>query len=180
MSVEIEAKLKVDSLEAVAEKLSELGAEFVEEQHQSDFYFDDAQRTMTACDKCLRIRKESAGDSVRQFLTFKGPRQKSELKKRQETNIEITDADSARKLLAALGYEHVLTVEKKRRLWHLGRCDVCLDELPGLGSFVEIEGAGESEIANIQKKLGLESLPHIPQSYASLLSAKLIEKNSES
>ena len=42
MALEIEAKLKIDSLDAVAEKLDSLGAEFVGEQIQRDYYFEDA------------------------------------------------------------------------------------------------------------------------------------------
>lgn len=45
MCAEIEAKLKVDSHKEIGAKLAELGAEFSEEQFQTDYYFDDADRT---------------------------------------------------------------------------------------------------------------------------------------
>ncbi len=38
MCAEIEAKLKVQSLEPIETKLKELGAEFIAEQKQTDFY----------------------------------------------------------------------------------------------------------------------------------------------
>ncbi|MHC4326327.1 MAG: CYTH domain-containing protein, partial [Planctomycetota bacterium] len=68
----------------------------------------------------------------------------------------------------ALGYEKVLVVEKKRRLWRLGRCAVALDRLELLGDFVEIEGPNNEDIADVQHKLGLTDLPHIEKSYAQL------------
>ena len=168
MCIEIEAKLKVDSLPEVEQKLTELGADFQAEQLQTDFLFDDANATLTTTDRCLRLRQQSAAGSERFFLTYKGAKEKSNFKKRQEIETEIIGAESVQKLLSALGYEKILVVEKKRRLWQLGSCAVALDQLPLLGDFVEIEGPNNEEIADIQKSLGLVDLPHIEKSYAQL------------
>ena len=172
MNTEIEAKLKVDSLPEIERKLSELGAEFLAEQLQTDYHFDDVNATMAKTDRCLRLRKQMVGKSESYFLTYKGAKEKSNLKKRQEIEFEIKDADSVHKLLSALGYEQILAIEKNRRLWQLGDCEVALDELPLLGDFVEIEGPDEEKIAAVQKSLGLTDLPHITESYASLVVKK--------
>ncbi len=174
MCTEIEAKLKVDSLQEIERKLPELGAEFLAEQLQTDYHFDDANTTLTKTDRCLRLRKQMVGKNESLFLTYKGAKEKSNLKKRQEIELEIKDADSVRKLLSALGYEQSLVVEKKRRLWQLGDCEVALDRLPLLGDFVEIEGPDEEKIATAQEKLGLSDLSHIAESYASLVTKKQI------
>ena len=174
MCTEIEAKLKVDSLQEIERKLAELGAEFLAEQLQTDYHFDDVNATLTKTDRCLRLRKQMVGKNESFFLTYKGAKEKSNLKKRQEIELEIKDADSVRKLLSALGYEQSLVVEKKRRLWQLGDCEVALDRLPLLGDFVEIEGPDEENIATAQEKLGLSDLSHIAKSYASLVAKKQI------
>ena len=174
MYTEIEAKLKVESHKEVIEKLAELGAEFLAEQLQTDSYFDDADRTLTETDRCLRLRRQSAGDEEKVFLTYKGAKEKDEFKKRQEIEIEIKGADSVEKLLSALAYEKVLVFEKRRRIYRLGGCVVALDELPLLGSFLEIEGPDDKKIADVQKNLGLTDLPHITESYASLVAKKQI------
>jgi adenylate cyclase class 2 len=179
MSVEIEAKLKVDSLEEIERKLTEAGAEFEQEQLQTDYHFDDAKRTLQKTDRCLRLRRQLVNDSERFFLTYKGAKEKSSFKKRQEIEIEIADGDSVLNLFSALGYEKVLTIEKKRFTWHLGDCVVALDQLPLIGSFVEIEGPDEQKIAVVQKSLGLSRLPHIRESYAALIRAKLTEFGKE-
>ena len=173
MCIEIEAKLKVDSLSEIEHKLGELGARFLGEQLQTDYFFDDVNATLIKEDKCLRLRKQVVEESESCFLTYKGAKEKSNLKKRQEIESEINDADSAHKLLLALGYEQVLIVEKKRSLWQFGNCEVALDRLPLLGDFVEIEGPDEEQIANVQNSLGLTALPHISKSYASLLQNRL-------
>ncbi|MGA1979670.1 MAG: class IV adenylate cyclase [Sedimentisphaerales bacterium] len=173
MNIEIEAKLKVDSLEEVERKLIESGAEFRQEQLQIDNYFDDANKTLTKADRCLRLRRLLVGKNERFFLTYKGTKEKNEFKKRQEIEIEVGDGDSAEKLLLLLGYNKVLVFEKKRRVWRFSGCEVALDELPLLGSFVEIEAPDGEKIADVQRNLGLSDLPPILESYASLMEKKL-------
>ncbi len=63
MHEEIEAKLKVDSLEDVERKLRECGAALVRETVQTDTYFDTADRRLTRGDEasaCARRRPGSA------------------------------------------------------------------------------------------------------------------------
>ena len=173
MCVEIEAKLKVDSLSDVEHKLKELGAEFIAELSQSDVLFDDSDGSLITTDRCLRLRHQAADNSKRFFLTYKGAKEKSDYKKREEIEIEISSADRTQRLLSVLGYEKVLVVEKKRRLWRLSQCDVALDHLPQLGDFVEIEGPDEKTIADVQKRLGLALLASIAKSYAQMIKEKL-------
>ena len=177
MCIEIEAKLKVDSLAQVERKLAELGAKFVAEQLQSDSQLDDASTTLLSTDRSLRLRRQVVGGSARHILTYKGGKEDSDFKRRQEIETEIKDADSMRRLLSELGYEQVLVVEKKRRLWRLDRCEVALDELPLLGCFVEIEGPDEKRIADVQERLGLSDLPHIGKSYAHLIKEQHCRRN---
>ncbi|MHC4460993.1 MAG: class IV adenylate cyclase [Planctomycetota bacterium] len=175
MCIEIEAKLKVDSHKEIERKLAELGAEFLAEQLQTDYYFDDVNATFARGDRCLRLRRQMIGKSEKYFLTYKGAREKNEFKKRQEIEIEVGGGDPAEKLLSALGYEKALVFEKKRRIWRLGECVVALDELPLLGGFVEVEGPDEERIADAQRNLGLANVPHIGESYAYLMDEKLKE-----
>jgi adenylate cyclase class 2 len=172
MFTEIEAKLKVDSLPGIENRLKKLDAEFVAEQLQTDTHFDDSNETLTNTDRCLRLRRQVIDSETRFFLTYKGAKEKSNYKKRQEIEIEVSDADSTENLLSELGYERKLTVEKKRSLWRLGGCEVALDRLQMLGDFVEIEGPDDEKIGRVQKSLGLDSLPNIPKSYASMIVEK--------
>jgi len=170
---EIEAKLKVDSHGLIEKRLAALDAEFVAEQLQKDYFFDDDENNFAESDSCLRLRRQVSEKKEKVYLTYKGPKEKSNLKKRQEIEIEVSSAELAEKLLLAIGYARRLVIEKRRQLWHLGRCFVSLDTLPLLGNFIEIEGPDEKEIADVQKKLGLTDLPHIAKSYSSLIKDKL-------
>jgi predicted adenylyl cyclase CyaB len=173
MHIEIEAKLKVESLAKVARKLRDCNAEFVGRFLQTDTHFDDAKGTLRKADSALRLRRQSSGRKSEAILAFKGPRQKARFKQRREIEFTVGDGDLAEMLLAEIGYKKAMIVKKTRKAWRLGGCEVALDELSLLGSFVEIEGASERKIAAVQKKLGLADLPHIPESYASLIDKKL-------
>lgn len=172
MCSEIEAKLKIESPELIESRLVELGAEFVAEQQQEDYHFDDDNAAMSKADKALRLRRQSVGETTQFLLTYKGPKEQSNFKKRREIELEVADAEAAEKLIVALGYHKALVVEKTRRLWRLEGCEVALDKLDLLGDFLEIEGPDDERITNVRKILGLADLPHIPKGYAAMIKAK--------
>ncbi len=176
MNTEIETKVKVDSLEATAARLEGLGAVFVCDLSQADAYFDDADRTLIKSDRGLRLRNETAAGSKKTILTYKGPRQATELKARREIEVSIDDETAMTQLLEAVGYEKIMAFEKKRGLWRMDDCEICLDELPLLGTFVEIEGPDQTAIADVTGKLGLDQLPHIDESYAVMMKSKLADQ----
>ncbi|UCG55633.1 MAG: class IV adenylate cyclase [Phycisphaerales bacterium] len=173
MCTEIEAKLKVDSLDPVRNRLTELGAEFAGQQSQTDYYLDDAENMLAGSDRCLRLRRQRSDNSETFYLTYKGAKEKDHFKKRQEIEIQVDDLELTEKLLSELGYERALVLEKRRRVWRLRDCIVALDELPLLGSFVEIEGPSDDKITDVQANLGLVNLKHIAESYALLIRDKL-------
>jgi len=175
MNLEIETKVKVESLEEIADRLIALDGRLQYEVVQVDTYFDDTNETLLESDCGLRLRRQKAGTSENLFLTHKGPRQKTRFKSRPEIEIEISDFDLTVELLTALGYEKAIVFEKRRQVWQLSDCVVCLDELPLLGSFVEIEASGERPVADTLRKLQLADPPHINESYAHLMRAKLNE-----
>lgn len=176
MHVEIEAKLKVDSLDEVEARLAACGASFAGEVVQTDWYFDTAERELTCRDKCLRLRREKAASGERLVLAYKGPKQKDDYKKRPEAEVGVNDAGATESLLAGLGYRKALVFNKRRRLWNLQGCEVALDELPLLGAFVEIEGPDSGTIARVQMMLGLSDVPHTAASYACLIERELLRQ----
>jgi len=173
MHAEIEAKLKVNSLEAVEQRLAECGASFRAEKLQTDCYFDTADRELTRTDQCVRLRREKKGDRERLVITYKGAKQADDYKKRREIEFEVQDAEQAEAFLDVLGYRKALVFNKRRRLWDVGDCEVALDELPLIGVFVEIEGPNSDEIRRVQVRLALTDVPHVMDSYATLIAERL-------
>jgi adenylate cyclase class 2 len=171
MAVEIETKLRVESLDPVSRRLSQVGAVLIDETVHFDRYFDDGGRTLTRADSCVRLRRQTGRSGRKILLTYKGPRRAGSMKTRLEIETAVLDEDSAAAFLSALGLKQQLAFEKRRGLWRVGECTAALDELPLLGSFVEIEGPDEASIAAVQGMLGLGGSSHVAESYASLVEA---------
>jgi len=181
MAIEIEAKIKVESLEPIVERLREAGGKFESKLSQRDTYFNNTKSSLTKSGRGLRLRREVSDDGEKTVLTFKGPKQKGPFKSRQEIEVGLgEDGFSGMvKLLSGLGFEQVLVFEKRRKVWLLDGCQVCLDEVPLLGNFVEVEGPDENVIAEVLSKIQLYGLEHINKGYAKLMREKLDEISSD-
>ena len=171
--LEIEAKIKVESLEPIAERLGHLGARFIARQAQHDAYFFDAAGDLTQRGCGLRLRTETADEKTISILTFKGPKQAGPYKSRPEYETTVADGEAMTHILQGLGYQTTLTVTKTRRLWTLDGCEICLDDVPPLGSFVEVEGPDQAVIKAVLTRLDLADRPHIKKGYAAMM-AKLM------
>ncbi len=110
------------------------------------------------------------------IITYKGPRQHGQLKSRDEVEVTVGNSEDAVQLLERLGYVRMLAFEKRRDSWRLGGCKVELDEVPHLGSFVEVEGPAEAAVLKVREQLGLAERPIIRSSYIALLMGYLQER----
>lgn len=181
MPVEMEAKLKVDRLEPTRQRLQQLGAVRTGNHLETNALYDTTDAALEKADRGLRIRSRVDLDdgSEDAILTFKGPGQPGPFKNREEIETHVADPNAMAGVLNALGYHEVLSFQKKRESWGLEGCHVELDEIPHLGCFVEIEGASETIITDLQRKLGLEGIASIRKSYIGLLLKWLKEQGRE-
>jgi adenylate cyclase class 2 len=90
--------------------------------------------------------------------------------------VTVGNSEDASHLLERLGFVRMLSFEKRRESWKLGGCKVELDELPYLGSFVEVEGPGEQAVLAVREQLGLADRPIVKSSYIALLMGYLQER----
>jgi adenylate cyclase class 2 len=181
MPNEIEAKMKLESFDAVRRRMEELGAHRVGKVLETNTFFDMPDGKLVKEGKGLRVR-DSRDDKTgehRHVVTFKGPQGKGELKNREEIEFSVDDGDALAALLRAIGFEMILSFQKRRETWELDDCEVVLDELPILGSFVEIEGPGESSVMSLRQKLGLTDRPLIQTGYATMLAQRLEESGND-
>ena len=179
MNFEIEAKIKVDSLEKIAQRLKEAGADFKCDVVERDSYFADADGVVVKKGCGLRLRVLKTDGDEKYILTYKGPKQGGRYKKRQEVEVVVDGPEAMEEMLLAMGCERRLTFEKKRSLWELDGCMVSLDELPLLGSFIEVEGPDEETISKVLGQLGIDGAEHIGKGYARMMADKLEEIGSE-
>jgi len=180
MATEIEAKLKVSSLDPIRARLKACAAQRIGCVLETNFMLDRPDQTLRQRDAALRVRGAQVLDGPRPAakLTYKGPAQAGRFKSRQEIEVEIADAGQTVELLSAVGFTVTLCYEKRRESWRMNDCLVELDELPIVGAFVEIEGPNEAAIDFVRVALGLAATPHISQSYVAMLATHAQESRS--
>lgn len=177
-----EVEVKVSAPHApVRERLDDLDAERLGAVDQVDTYYGHPIRDFAETDEALRLRRETSrddGDEVT-VLTYKGPRVDDRSKSRQEVETVLDDAAATDGILQALGFDAAATVEKSRERYAVDGFVVALDEVAGLGSYVEVEAEGEAaEVETLRqgafevcRTLGLDPDESIRTSYLGLLLA---------
>ncbi len=171
--MEIELRFKVKNLKLIENKLINLKAKFIKNKKQIDKYFGEINLYKKInYSFLLRIRQE--GDKV--FLTYKG----DNFKKAgvwQEYDFLIKDSKKAELMIKDMGFDEVITVNKIRKEYSLNSLNICLDEIEGLGQFIEIEYLSESSNSkkkhfDLIKRLGIEKNEIIHKGYVTMLLEK--------
>jgi adenylate cyclase class 2 len=178
MPTEIELKVKVEDLNPTRQRLRDLSAVYQGQVLELNRFFDTRSSALIGKKRGLRLRTNTNQATKEQthIITYKGPREPGPLKRREEIEITVDDAASAIQLLEALGFAITLSFEKRRESWTLAGCKVELDELPRLGTFVEVEGPSDAEVLAACAQLKLDDRPTVVESYAKML-ARELDKN---
>lgn len=179
MGIEVEAKIRLPGVAAAVlrERLASEGATLDRRLVEANTYYDTPDGSLKTADRGLRIRvevNEASGDR-RVVLTHKGPQAQGPLKSRLETEAGIDDPRATAEVLAVLGYHPTLTFEKRRARYLLDGCRVEIDQVPFLGTFVEIEGTTAGDVERVRGRLGLADRPLTRASYVAMLAAHLRE-----
>ncbi len=175
MRKEIEVKAKVKNIQEIAERLLSLNCVISAPQEQKDIIFTNFDDKLFAEFQSginlLRIR-ESGGKAL---FTVKQPQSNEQDAIEYET--EIGDAAQMAEALKVMGYHEAVKVIKKRRITKYKEYEICLDEVDGLGSFIEMEIITESDDAEkIQDEmfyflmsLGVKKDERVTQGYDTLV-----------
>lgn len=169
MSHEIEVKAEVSDLEGVRCRLLSLGAAPGRSGLERNLCFDRADGALRKSDSLLRLR-----DYHGAVLTFKGPRgdAAAAVKSRVEIETPVGDFDAMSGILLSAGFVKAWAYEKRRQEWRLREAKVCLDEAPGLGTFVEIEHVDAERALETLDELGIARVHVVPKTYAELWAAR--------
>lgn len=176
IEVEVKARARPDTLQ----RIKSLGAVPAGVENHRDLYFNSPLRDFRKSDEALRIRIKEEGAR----LTYKGPKLDQETKSRKELTVRIDSPEEMAEILSHLGFELSAEVRKHRIKYTLddttGGVTFALDEVEGLGSFLEIEARGEADfeeqrrkVLSLLERLGLGE--SIRSSYLELLEEKNIK-----
>lgn len=141
---EVEMKFRIADPDAFRQRLIEIGATAVDTRIDEDTYYRHPCRDFAATREALRIRRIDGAALV----TYKGPKQASDVKTRQELEWPLGPSDPDGSQMAALlknlGFMQVQVVRKSRETFRLQRggslpLTITIDYVEQLGSFVEVE-----------------------------------------
>ncbi|WP_338729196.1 class IV adenylate cyclase [Haladaptatus sp. DJG-WS-42] len=135
---EVEVKVRA-AHDAVRDKLAALGATEVRTVTQADTYYNAPDRDFAETDEALRIRREQTDDNTVSKVTYKGPLVEEHSKTRKEAETVVEDGETMDRILTGLGYDATATVEKRRQFFCVDGYTVTLDDVTGLGEYVEVE-----------------------------------------
>lgn len=164
----IEIKVRCDDLDAVEARLAEQGCPLVTHMRQVDTYFT----TPTG-----RLKLREIDGATTEIIGY----QRTDLPAARTSNYElarVADGQALRAVLAAVLPVHVV-VAKMRDLYRLEDTRIHLDDVDGLGTFVELETAvygsehlaAERQCARLFATLALDPEDVVGPSYADLMAA---------
>lgn len=148
MLLEIEQKFPIADPQGVRQSLADLGTSFSAPIDQADVYFAHPSRNFKETDEALRIRR--VGDE--NFVTYKGPKLDAATKTRREIELPLASGEQGfaqfAELLQVLGFRRVYEVHKQRLpgdlSWETRQVHVALDDVTGLGNYLELEIVADS------------------------------------
>jgi adenylate cyclase class 2 len=153
MRKEVEVKVKVSDFGKVKQQLTEMGCVFSQQITQDDVTFVDSNYgeydEFQPGKNILRLRKSDD----KYIFTLKQP-QRNEMDS-IERESEISDPEEFEAALLLMGYRKVVKIHKTRVKTKYKDCEICLDEVEGLGSFIEVEKiiTGDGDAIEVQEQL---------------------------
>jgi predicted adenylyl cyclase CyaB len=165
LNVEIKAKCSNPAL--VRNYLLNHGADFKGTDNQTDTYFH-------VCSGRLKLRE----GNIENNLIFYERNDQPGPKRSRFLLVKISDPEGLKTVLEkACGVKMI--VRKKREIYYIGNVKFHLDDVPGLGSFVEIEAGNiladktETELQEqcnfYLKEFGIKDLDLVTNSYSDML-----------
>ena len=149
---EIEVKYRVDDLEALLVALKSRGIELGEPVFQDDqayapagWQFGDSKLGVSF----LRLRTVAG----RHYFALKQPIANAQACLEYET--QVADRDAMHGAALHMGYRPTVRIVKTRRTATLGTCSLCVDDVEGIGGFLELErlATDDAETQAIQADL---------------------------
>ena len=188
--IEVEIKIKVKDGVLLEEKLLKTGFLKGNLVKESDIYFDNQAHQIKDSDGALRIRscENLTLNHAKHFMTYKGPKMDTVSMTRKEVEMQIDDAQTGKDILMSLGYCLLYPVVKTRQYYHLEKITACLDQVDGLGEFLELEVivSEDSEkqkalasLLALAQKLGCDPEDMVTTSYLSMLQTKPLMQAAE-
>ena len=160
--IEIESKFKLASDITRENLIAILKSQFIapiSSKRQIDTVFllpEQVDAPIVPGSKIMRVRDVlnlETGELQRSLMTLKVEGQAKLVS--DEYEFVVDDGNAARQMLTALGWQEIVTVDKVRLESKTEDYTICIDEVAGLGLFIELEVLAEDDANanNIQQQM---------------------------
>ena len=160
--IEVESKFKISGDMTQSDLLAILKDQFIapiSSKRQIDTVFllpEQVDAPIVPGSKIMRVRdvlNPETGELQQSLMTLKVEGQTKLAS--DEYEFAVDDGNVARQMLAALDWQEVVTVDKVRLESKTEDYTVCIDEVVGLGLFIELEVLTEDsvDVKNIQQQM---------------------------
>ena len=160
--IEVESKFKISGDITQSDLLAILKDQFItsiSSKRQIDTVFllpEQVDAPIVPGSKIMRVRdvlNPETGELQRSLMTLKIEGQTKLAS--DEYEFVVDDGNTARQMLTALGWQEIVTVDKVRLESKTKDYTICIDEVAGLGLFIELEVLTEDSavVKNIQQQM---------------------------
>jgi len=152
MPKEIETKFKISSPDKLKKKLKKIDAKIIYKAYEKDTYY----KNIPSGSSPTVVRLRSTGKDGVFTLKYRAKRKESKTYKiRDEFEINVQDTKAFDRLLRQLGFAVLFKKEKRRKIYKWKEGKICIDKLPFIGFYLEIE-APKKRIKEIANRLNLD------------------------
>lgn len=140
---------------------------------QRDTYYDTLDMQLQSKDFVVRVREHNGIA----YVALKSPRiyMSEFVQKRIELEFAVDNVDNIITQIHSQDLKPIAIIEKKRITLKEHDFVIEVDELPYIGSFIEIESKSADKVDEIYESLNIEKLEKIKRNYGELLDEKLNE-----
>ena len=174
---EIEIKAVLENKSQVIQKLSSFGCSLSDPIRQEDVVYVEHPGTLDVflSNKVfLRIRVNNGSEII---FTAK---QRTGALVAIEHEVKVDSKEEVEGILALMGYQKALEIKKVRLKTEYQGCEICIDEVEGLGSFIEMEKMSkdgdpqqiQEELFKFFESLGIDRADRVTKGYDILLLEK--------
>ena len=160
--IEIESKFKLASDITRDNLIAILKSQFIapiSSKRQIDTVFllpEQVDAPIVPGSKIIRVRdvlNPETGELRHSLMTLKVEGQTKLVS--DEYEFAVDDGNAARQMLTALGWQEIVTIDKVRLESKTEDYTICIDEVAGLGLFIELEVLTEdgADVKNIQQQM---------------------------
>ncbi|MGN0392328.1 MAG: class IV adenylate cyclase [Bariatricus sp.] len=181
---EIEIKMPVEDLNGLKRRLLRKGFQEEVTIRENDMYYNSEYHDVKKLGEALRIRKSTdvATGQTKAQINFKGEKIDQVSMSRLEYETGVDNPEYMDKILRALGFFQVAGVTKTRCYMKRDEMTACLDQVEGLGDFLELEVIVADEslregylqmMEGLLAELGLSMRDTVRTSYLSMLAGEI-------